>query len=329
MLIAWSLALAVNVTDANGNTEKGVENELKKLSDNFYKAGRQRLHALILAIVSLTLLALSSSSPSHALTVLTQIMSLVLLIYAFMSGLRADLSLLSIFHDAALLNLKRGISVEALVNSWKRGISVEVLVSSDEQTSTPSRQPGRALSNRLARLIVNPDLIVGLTPVFYIIEFMGFFNLIFVLTTRDSGFSIQLQPLLSTFSMIVPISASILLGLSQWSESTAVRGSLESSCTSVWLEMLKWIRTFLFGLFMFNLVIYVFSFYLLPKSLTPGTTAIDILKDSFYFGSGLGLLATLAFLLMLLMFFRDFIHLVCSREQTQENRDKLGEQQHL
>jgi len=56
----------------------------------------------------------------------------------------------------------------------KRGISVEALVSSDEQTSTPSRQPGRALSNRLARLIVNPDLIVGLTPVFYIIEFMGF-----------------------------------------------------------------------------------------------------------------------------------------------------------
>ena len=308
------------MTDVNGNTEKGVENELKKLSGNFYKAGRQRLLALILAIVSLTLLALSSSSPSRALTTLTQIMSLVLLSYAFISGLRADLSLLSIFHDAALLNLKRGISVEVLANLLKRGISVEALVSSDEQTSTPSRQPGRALLNRLARLIMNPDLIVGLTPVFYIIEFMGFFNLIFVLRTRDTGLSIQLQPLLSTFSMIVLISASILLGLSQWSESTAVRGSLESSCTSVWLVMLKWVRTFLFAFFMFNLLIYAVSFYLLPKSLTPSTTAINILEDSFYFGSGLGLLATLAFMLMLLMFLRDFIHLVCSREQTQENR---------
>jgi len=302
------------VTDVNGNTEKGVENELKKLSDNFYKAGRQRLLALILAIVSLTLLALFSSSPSRALTTLTQIMSLALLIYAFISGLRTDLSLLSIFHDAALLNLKRGISVEALVNLLKRGISVEALVSSDEQTSTPSRQPGRALLNRLAKLIMNPDLIVGLTPVLYIIEFMGFFNLIFVLRTRDTGLSIQLQPLLSTFSMIVLISASILLGLSQWSESTAVRGSLESSCTSVWLVMLKWVRTFLFAFFMFNLLIYALSFYLLPKSLTPSTTAINILEDSFYFGSGLGLLATLAFMLMLLMFLRDFIHLVCSRE---------------
>ncbi|MFP3287894.1 MAG: hypothetical protein RXP86_11590 [Acidilobus sp.] len=295
------------MTDVNGNTEKGVENELKKLSDDFYKAGRQRLLALILAIVSLTLSALSSFSPSRALTALTQIMSFALLFYAFTRGVRADLSLLSIFHDAALLNLKRGTSVEALV-------------SSNEQTSTPSRQPGRALSNRLARLIMNPALIVGLTPLSYTIEFMGFFNLIFVLGTRDSGLSIQLQPFLSTFSMIVPISASILLGLSQWSESTTVRGSLEFSCTSARLEMLKWVRTFLFGFFVFNLLIYVASVYLLPKSLTPSTTAIEILGDSLYFGSGLGFLATLAFLLMLLTFLRDFIHLACSREQTQENR---------
>jgi hypothetical protein len=129
MLIARSLALAVNVTDVNDNTEKGAENELKKLSDNFYKAGRQCLRALILAIVSLTVSALSSFSPSRALNALTQLMSLALLIYAFLHGLGADTSLISILHDAALLNLKRGVTVKALG-------------SSNEQTSTLSRQPG-------------------------------------------------------------------------------------------------------------------------------------------------------------------------------------------
>ena len=307
MLIAWSSALAVNVTDVNSNTEKGVENELKKLSDDFYKAGRKRLHTLILAIVSLTVSALSSFSPSHALNALTQLMSLALLIYAFGHGLGADTSLISIFHDAVLLNLKRDVTVKALG-------------SSDEQTSTPSRQPGSTLSNRLARLTRDPDLILRLILASYIIEFIGLFNIVFSFITRVSGLSIQLQPLLSAFSMIVPISASMILGLSQWSVSTAVRGSLESSCTSEWLKTLKEVRAFLFGFFMSILFIYTFSFYLMPMSLTPGTRAIDILADSLYFGLGLGLLASLAFLLMILTLIRDVIHLVCSREQTQENK---------
>jgi len=295
------------VTDVNSNTEKGVENELKKLSDNFYKAGRQRLHTLILAIVSLTVSALSSSSPSRALNALTQFTSFVLLFYAFLHGLNVDTSLISILHDAVLLNLKRDVTVKALG-------------SSNEQTSTPSRQPGSTLSNRLARLTRDPYSILRLVLFSYIIEFIGFFNNVFSLTTRVSGLSIQLQPLLSTFSMIVPISASILLGLSQWSMSTVVRGSLESSCTSVWLEVLKEVRASLFWTFMGILFIYVYSFYLMPMSLTPSTRANNILADSLYFGFGLGLLASLAFLLMLLMLIRDFIHLVCSREQTQESR---------
>jgi hypothetical protein len=295
------------VTNVNGNTEKGVENELKKLSDDLYKAGRQRLRTLILAIVSLTVSALSSFSPSRALNALTQLTSLALLIYTFLQGLNADTSLISIFHDAALLNLKRGVTVKALG-------------SFDEQTSTPSRQHGSTLSNRLAKLTRDPYSIVRIVLASYIIEFIGFLNIIFNLTIRVSGLSIQLQPLLSTFPMIVPISASILLGLSQWSVSTAVRGSLESSCTSAWLEMLKEVRVLLFVSFMIILYVYIFSIYLIPISLTPSTRASYILMDSFYFGLGLGLLASLAFLLMLLTLFRDFIHLVCSREQTQENR---------
>jgi hypothetical protein len=228
-------------------------------------------------------------------------------------GLDADTSLISILHDAALLNLKRDVTVKALG-------------SSNEQTSTPSRQPGSTLSNRLARLTRDPDLILRLILASYMIEFFGLFNIVFSFITRVSGLSIQLQPLLSAFSMIVPISASILLGLSQWSVSTAVRGSLESSCTSVWLEMLKEVRASLFWTFMGILFIYVYSFYLMPMSLTPNTRAsyiladLYILADSLYFGLGLGLLASLAFLLMLLMLTRDFIHLVCSREQTQESR---------
>ncbi|MFP3287304.1 MAG: hypothetical protein RXP86_08625, partial [Acidilobus sp.] len=295
------------MTDVNGNTEKSVENELKKLSDNFYKAVRQRLRALILAIVGLTVSVLSSFSPSRELNALTQFMSLALLIYAFIHGLNADTDLISIFHDATLLSLKRGVTVKALE-------------SSDEQTSTPSRQPGSTLSNRLARLTRDPYSILRLVLFSYMIEFIGFLNIIFNLTIRVSGLSIQLQPLLSTFSMIVPISASILLGLSQWSVSTAVRGSLESSCTSVWLEMLKEVRASLFWTFMGILFIYVFSIYLITIPLTPSTRASYILAsyilaDSLYFGLGLGLLASLAFLLMLLMLIRDFIHLVCSREQ--------------
>jgi len=150
------------------------------------------------------------------------------------------------------------------------------------------------------------------------IEFGGLFNAAFNFTTIVSGLPIQLQPLLNTFSMIVPISASILLGLSQWSMSMAVRGLLEFSCASAWLEMLKGVRGFLFRNFMIILFIYVFLFYLIPVSLTPSTrasymlTAGYMLVDSLYFGFGLSLLASLAFLLMLLTLFRDVIHLVCS-----------------
>jgi len=64
-------------------------------------------------------------------------------------------------------------------------------------------------------------------------------------------------------------------------------------------------------------------------SLTPSTGAFSILWDSLYFGSGLGLLASLALELMSLTSFRDFMHLTCSLEQTQEKEDKLGGQQHL
>ena len=102
------------------------------------------------------------------------------------------------------------------------------------------------------------------------------------------------------------------MGLSQWSVSTAVRGPLESSCTPVWLEMLKEVRVLLFVTFMSILLIYVYSISLMPMSLTPSTRAIDILADSLYFGLGLGLLASLAFLLMLLTLLRDVIHLECS-----------------
>jgi hypothetical protein len=288
------------VTDVNSNAEKSVENEPKNLSDDLKKAGILRLLTLILASVGLTVSARSSSSPSRALNVLTQgIISFLILFFAFICELVVDISLISILHDAVLLDLKRGVSVKALG-------------SSDKQMSTPSRQPGKALLNRLARLIRDPLLITLSAPISYIIEFSGFFNIIFNLTIRVSGLSIQLQPLLSTFPMIVTISASMLLGLSQWSWSTAVRGSLEPTCTSEWLKTLKVVRATLFLIFMLTLFMYAFLFYLMPTSLTPGTGARVMLIDSFEFGSGLGLLASLALLLILLMLLRDIIYLECS-----------------
>jgi len=88
MLIAWSLALSVNVTHVNDDEWKKPENGLKKLSDDlhkkmekqlddlddflhdlekqlddFHKARRHHLYALILAIASLTASALSSFFP--------------------------------------------------------------------------------------------------------------------------------------------------------------------------------------------------------------------------------------------------------------------------
>jgi len=304
------------VTDVNDNTEKSVENEPKKLSDDLYKATRQRLRALILAIDGLTVSAVYSFFPSYALNALAQATAIVLLTYAFVHGLRDDIDLLSIFHDAAILPLKGSVTVKALQ-------------SSNEQTSTPSRQSDSTLSNRPAELISSMDsfsassissmyLNSKIVFISYMIEFGGLFNAAFNFTTIVSGLPIQLQPLLNTFSMIVPISASILLGLSQWSMSMAVRGLLEFSCASAWLEMFKGVRGFLFRNFMIILFIYVFLFYLIPVSLTPSTrasymlTAGYMLVDSLYFGFGLSLLASLAFLLMLLTLFRDVIHLVCS-----------------
>ena len=359
MLIAWSLALSVNVTHVNDdvwkkppnglkNLHKKIEKQLDDVLDNFHKARRHHLYALILAIASLTVSVLSSFFLSRPLNALAQVVSTFLLIFAFMLGLHADTLSISIFISifrevaAAILNLWEDINI----------VTIEALrrskVCPHELTSTSSGQPCSTLINRLARRTMNElamqiiDLYVyplistsylDLTPTirifntiefggifFYTIEFGGIFNATFNLATRVLGLSIQLQPLLSAFSLIVPISASILLGLSQWGTSTVVGGLLESSCKSIWLEMLKEVRKRVFMNFMIILLIYIFSFYLIPMSLTPSTGAFSILWDSLYFGSGLGLLASLALELMLLTSFRDFMHLTCSLGQTQENR---------
>jgi hypothetical protein len=341
MLIAWSLALAVNVTDANGNAKKGMENELEKLLDDlihdvgkasydFYRAsdkvGRQHRYALILACIGLMASIVCSFFFTLCDYTLLQVMPLILLIGAFALELDADTNLISIFHDAALLILKRDDIVKALERPEE---------CSDEQTSTPSRQLCSTSLNRLARLIMylDPYTIISYTTAFssyldsiriiwlpYIIGFIGLFNTVFNLTTRVLGLSIQLQSLLSVFSTIVVISASILLGLNQWSVSTAVRGSSEPSCTSAWLEMVRGVRERAFEIFMAILFLYAPLFYLIPKSLTPSTGALDIVTGAFYFGLELGFLASLTLELMLLTSFREFMRLVCSRGQTQENR---------
>jgi hypothetical protein len=350
MLIAWSLALAVNVTDANGNAKKGMENELEKLLDalihdvgkaSYYfdrasdKVRRRHRDALILACIGLiasivcsfffTLCAYALLQvmplilPLMPLILpLLQVMPLILLICAFTLELDADTNLISIFHDAALLILKRDYIVKALERPKE---------CSDEQTSTPSRQLCSTSLNRLARLIMylDPYTILSYTIAFssyldsitiiwlpYIIGFIGLFNTVFNLTTRVLGLSIQLQSLLSVFSTIVVISASILLGLSQWSVSTAVRGSPEPSCTSAWLEMVRGVRKRAFEIFMAILFLYALLFYFIPKSLTPSTGALDIVTGAFFFGLELGFLASLTLELMLLTSFREFIHLACS-----------------
>jgi len=238
-----------------------------------------------------------------------------------MLELHANTLSISIFHEVALLNLRRDIIVKAL-ERYKE--------CSDEQTSTSSRQPCSTLLNRLARQIMNLDLYplifrsyldpIPTTWIFYIIGFIGLFNTVFNLTTRVLGLSIQLQSLLSVFSTVVVISASILLGLNQWSVSTAVRGSSEPSCTSAWLEMVRGVRERAFEIFMAILFSYALLFYFIPKSLTPSTGALDVVAGAFYFGLGLGFLASLTLELMLLASFREFMRLVCSQGQTQENR---------
>jgi len=341
MLIAWSLALAVNVRDANGNTKKGMENELEKLDDLIHDVGkasydfsrasdkveRQHRYALILACIGLIASIVCSFFFTLCAYTLLQVMPLILLIGAFALELDADTNLISIFHDAALLILlKRDNIVKALERPEE---------CSDEQTSTPSRQLCSTSLNRLARLTMylDPYTILSYTIILssylnsiriiwlpYIIGFIGLFNTVFNLTTRVLGLSIQLQSLLSVFSTIVVISASILLGLNQWGVSTAVRGSPEPSCTSAWLEMVRGVRERAFEIFMTILFLYALLFYFIPKSLTPSTGALDIVTGAFYFGLELGFLASLTLELMLLTSFRDFIHLACSREQTQENR---------
>jgi hypothetical protein len=154
----------------------------------------------------------------------------------------------------------------------------------------------------------------------YIIGFIGLLNTVFNLTTRVLGLSIQLQSLLGVLSTVVVISASILLGLNQWSVSTAVRCSPEPSYTSAWLEMVRGVRERAFEIFMTILFLYAPLFYLIPHSLTPSTGALYIITVAFYFGLELGFLASLTLELMLLTSFREFMQLVCSQGQTQENR---------
>jgi hypothetical protein len=341
MLIAWSLALAVNVTDANGNAKKDMENELEKLLDalihdvgkasyDFYRASdkveRRHRYALILACIGLMASIVCSFFFTLCAYALLQVMPLILLIGAFALELDADTNLISIFHDAALLILKRDDIVKALERPEE---------CPDEQTSTPSRQPCSTSLNRLARLIMylDPYTIISYTTALssyldsigiiwlpYIIVFIGLLNTVFNLTSRVLGLSIQLQSLLGVLSTIVVISTSILLGLNQWSVSTAVRCSPEPSYTSAWLEMVRGVRKRAFEIFMTILFLYAPLFYLIPHSLTPSTGALYIIIVASYFGLELGFLASLTLELMLLTSFREFMQLICSQGQTQENR---------
>ena len=255
-----------------------VNTDLTKINELINRAKVLLWMAFILAGLSLTLSIITYFLPYKTAS-RTLSASLVLFLSAFISWLLIGRGLIDAYHDLLFTSFKVDLA------------DLGVLGNIDFQTLKTIRQ---------FLLGPTPERFLGIfvkyfriyAPFFYILVFNGFLNTIFYILTKVLEVNVPLQSFANALIVAIPVTVSIILGLSWW------RGETTSSDPLCIIQLQDYLRDYLKGgrMWLFEYFIYILlslalSFFLMPITLTPKTEVLRIFSASLILGTTFGLLA--------------------------------------
>jgi hypothetical protein len=274
--------------------------DLAKISKLLNTAKALSWAAIALAFIGCALSILTDFLP-YEIGVFTLIVSVILLLSAFIPWYLAGNYLIPAYHDL-----------------WKTSfeISLRILSGSvDNQTLNTLHQfqVSRPVLKDLVSTFVK---YFGLhARNFYTLDFIGLLNIVFYILInmlkiiRETP--IPLQPFVSSLVVAIPITISIILGLTEWRGNSVLN---DPRCILDLWDGIRAIKSSMFSDFILLLILLVPSFFFMPITLTPQTWII-IPFASIFIGGALGLLASFVHLLILGISYRDFIYLNCIQRQ--------------
>jgi len=215
--------------------------------------------AIALAMIGCGL-SISTDFLPYEISIFTLIVSVILLLSAFIPWYLVGNYLIPAYHDP-----------------WKIlfEISLRILSGSvDNQTSNTLRQfqDSRSVLKDLINTFVKYfDLY---THAFYTLDFIGFLNIVFYALTKmlkmigGTPIPIPLQPFASSLIVAIPITISIILGLTEWRGNSVLN---DPKCIPDLWDSIGIIKLLMFRDFISLLILLVPSFFFMPITLTPQT----------------------------------------------------------
>jgi hypothetical protein len=258
--------------------------DLAKISELPNTAKALSWAAIALAIIGCGL-SISTDFLSHKIASHTLTISLVLFLLAFIPWLLAGREFVDVYH-------------ELLFASFKVSLPDSII----EGT------------------IISFAKYFAYAPIYYIPLFIGLLNIAFYGSTRaiilpPQPSSVPLQPFVSTLTVAIPVTVSMILGLSKWYSDSILSNPLcVIQLQDALKENLKGNRGWLLAFSISTLFFFALSPTLISTTLTPKTDVPTIFWASFILGVTLGLLASAIHSLILDITISDVMYLYCSME---------------
>jgi hypothetical protein len=277
--------------------------DLAKISELPNTAKALSWAAIALAIIGCGL-SISTDFFPYEIGVFTLIASVIFLLSAFIPWYLAGNYLIPAYHDL-----------------WKTSfeISLRILSGSvDNQTLNTLHQ--FQVSHPVLKDLVSMFVkYFGLhARNFYTLDFIGFLNIVFYALTKmlkmigGTPIPIPLQPFVSSLIVAIPVTISIILGLTEWRGNSVLN---DPRCILDLWDGIRAMKSSMFSDFILLLILLMLSFFFMPITLTPQTWILIIPFASIFIGGALGLLASFVHLLILGISYRDFVYLNCIQRQ--------------
>jgi len=277
--------------DKAGNL-KNVKENIERMKNDLIKIKSQHSQALRLASLVFVLTAIADVLLHNRFNDLIQLIVFILLLIAFFRRISADMDLISMIYYMV-----------------ENSVILKSLKEADSKEYAGLRSMLDLLYDDIGKTLMK-DFRIRLL-IFYSFEFIGLLNFVFILTTQFEHLSIQLQQLVSSFVVVLPISISIIIGIGEWNISSILRESMNLDCVTNWLEILKGIRAILLMVSISSLFLLIFLLYYSPVLLTPNTRGESIFFTSLTFGLDFSFLAVIIYLLIIMVLYKDLIYLGC------------------
>ncbi|MFP3242742.1 hypothetical protein [Caldisphaera sp.] len=279
-------------TEAKAGNLKNVKENIERMKNDLIKIKSQHSQALRLASLVFVLTAIADVLLHNRFDDLIQLIVFIPLLIAFSRRISADMDLISMIYYMV-----------------ENSVILKSLKEADSKEYAGLRSMLDLLYDDIGKTLMK-DFRIRL-QIFYSFEFIGLLNFVFILTTQFEHLSIQLQQLVSSFVVVLPISISIIIGIGEWNISSILRESMNLDCVTNWLEILKGIRAILLMVSILSLFLLIILLYYSPILLTPNTRGELIFFTSLAFGFVFSFLAVIIYLLIIMVLYKDLIYLGC------------------